>query len=161
MVPEDRKLIGRAEKVTFPEINIADVYARIDTGARISALWTSKAVVTGDVLEVVLFDKQSQFFNGQVLRFHEFDSVVVTSSNGQSQERYKVQLLVKLKGKKIRAWFTLADRSTQVYPVLIGRNVLAGKFVVDVKRGSVLHDEELARSHKLQAEQKTNSPEEV
>ena len=95
------------------------------------------------------------------MRFQDFDSVVVTSSNGQSQERYKIRLLVKLKGKKVRAWFTLADRSTQVYPVLIGRNVLAGKFIVDVKRGSTLRDEERAHQRMLQKEQKMNSSEEV
>ena len=33
------------------------------------------------------------------------------------------------------ATFTLADRSTQVYPVLIGRATLNGKFIVDVQKG--------------------------
>ena len=60
---------------------------------------------------------------------------MVASSNGAVQRRYAVRLLVKIKGKKIRGYFTLADRSQQAYPVLIGRNILRGKFLVDVESG--------------------------
>ena len=48
------------------------------------------------------------------------------------------------------ATFTLSDRSMQVYPVLIGRSTLNGKFVVDVSRGSPLLAEEERRSAELQ-----------
>ena len=44
-----------------------------------------------------------------------------------------IKMLVIISGKKIRARFTLANRSTQKYPVLVGRNILRRKFVVDVK----------------------------
>jgi hypothetical protein len=37
----------------------------------------------------------------------------------------------------------------QVYPVLIGRNVLRGKFIVDVKRGKPLIHQERLRSMRL------------
>jgi hypothetical protein len=48
------------------------------------------------------------------------------------------------------ATFTLADRSSQVYPVLIGRATLRGKFIVDVQMGSPLREEEEKRSMELQ-----------
>jgi hypothetical protein len=148
---KEKKLIGRAERIDFPELDLEQVPARIDTGAKTSTLWVSETVVEDDVLKAVLFGEGSAFFTGQAVSFTEFDKTAVSTSTGEIQQRYKVRLLVKLRGKKVRAWFTLADRSTQVYPVLIGRNVLLGKFVVDVKKGRVLKDEELKRAQSLRA----------
>jgi len=147
-----KKTIGRAEIVSFPELGIEDIAARIDTGAKTSAFWASRAELDDEGnLQVVFFAPEHQNYTGTVFTFDTFDSTVVASSSGHSQRRYKVQLLVRIKGKKIRAWFTLADRASQVYPVLIGRNVLTGKFVVDVKKGKVLKEEERRRSSELQS----------
>ena len=147
----DKKIVGRAEVVSFPEQGFETIAARIDTGAKTSALWASNVEVSGKTLTAVLFGEDHPAYTGQPISFDEFDTTVVSSSTGHVQERYKVRLLVKIKGKKVRAWFTLADRSTQVYPVLIGRNVLLGKFVVDVKKGRVLKEEEQKRTEQLRA----------
>jgi hypothetical protein len=146
----EKKIVGRAEKISFPELAFEDVPTRIDTGAKTSSMWASKTTEQNGVLEVVFFGAGSVFYTGEVVTFDEFDKTVVASSNGHAQSRYKVRILVKIKGKKVRAWFTLADRSSQVYPVLIGRNVLLGKFIVDVKKGHVLKDEEQQRTQALQ-----------
>lgn len=148
---EIKKLVGRAEKLSFPEQGLLDVHARIDTGAKTSSIWVSEATIIGSKLHVVFLGKDHPAYTGQTVTFDDFDSVAVSTSTGEVQSRYKVRLLVKLKGKKVRAWFTLADRSTQVYPVLIGRNVLLGKFIVDVKKGHVLKEEEQRRSDALRA----------
>jgi hypothetical protein len=151
MQDDTKKIIGRAEKLNFPELEISDVPARIDTGAKTSSLWASEVVERDGKLTAVLFGQGNPAHTGQPVTFTEFDTTIVASSTGHTQERYKVRLLVKLKGKKVRAWFTLADRSTQVYPVLIGRNVLLGKFVVDVKKGHVLKEAEQKRTEELRA----------
>ena len=151
---ESKKIIGRAEIISFPELAIDTVHARIDTGAKTSSLWASKTEIINDNLHATLLEGDV----AKAIVFDEFERVAVASSNGHVQHRFKVRLLVKLKGKKIRAWFTLADRSTQVYPVLIGRNVLLGKFLVDVKRGDTLQHAEQEQSDKLQST--LNKPEE-
>jgi hypothetical protein len=148
----EKKIVGRAEKVDLPELSFERVSARIDTGARTSAIWASEAVKNGEKLEIMFFDPSSEHYTGQAVTFDEFDTTVVASSTGHTQTRYKVRLLVKIKGKKVRAWFTLADRSTQVYPVLIGRNVLLGKFIVDVKKGKSLREQERMRTESLRSE---------
>jgi hypothetical protein len=158
--PLVKKIIGRAEKVSFIELGFLDVPARIDTGARTSSLWVSQAQERGRQLEVVFFGKGSPHYTGQIHTFDVFEKTAVASSNGHVQTRYKVRLLMKLRGKKIRAWFTLADRSTQVYPVLVGRNVLLGKFVVDVREGRVLKAAEKERSITLQEPLKQRTDEE-
>ncbi|HSX07319.1 MAG TPA: RimK/LysX family protein [Candidatus Saccharimonadales bacterium] len=144
MNAEDKKIVGRAEKIAFPELGFKGVPARIDTGAKTSAIWAD-ATQTGDTLTITFFGKTSPLYTGEAVKVREFETVTVTSSTGQVQERYKIRLLVKIKGRKIRAWFTLADRSTQVYPVLVGRNLLRGKFIVDVQKGHELSEQEHPR----------------
>jgi len=155
MDPE-KKLIGRAAQISFPELGFANVATRIDTGARTSSLWASSVKEHEGQLEVIFFAPGSEHYTGEKHTFAEYDQTVVASSTGHAQSRYKVRLLVGIRGKRIRAWFTLADRSTQVYPVLIGRNVLAGKFVVDVKKGQVLKEAEEQRTEALKSQLKRN-----
>lgn len=141
-----KKVIGRAETVRFPELDDQTVYARIDSGARTSAIWGSAVINDREELEVVFFDDKTRVYT-----FSSFGRQAVASSNGHIDKRYTIRILVALKGKKIRATFTIANRKTQVYPVLIGRNVLRGKFIVDVKRGKVMGGAEKDRISYLQS----------
>lgn len=127
--------IGRVEAIRLPEISPAVIKARIDTGATISSLWASDMRIEQDGLHCVLFDKNSPHFTGEELVFPEYSTRLVRSSNGHEEERYQVIVTVSLRDKRIKARFTLADRSKQLYPVLIGRNVVRGKFIVDVSAG--------------------------
>lgn len=153
----DKTLIGRVEVVSFPLLGMNNILARIDTGAQTSAVWASSIELINGKLEVVLFGKGHPAYIGEVLKFDHFTETVVASSNGHTEKRYKVQMVIKLAGRRIRARLTLADRSTQVYPVLIGRNVLRGKFIVDVTQGSPNLQAEAIRSQKLQAQLKKKS----
>ncbi len=144
-------IIGKAEYIDIPELGVSAVPARIDTGAKTSAIWASRIRQHDDGLSFVLFAPQSDLYTGEVVTTKDFGQTVVSSSNGEAEVRYVVRLSVHLAGKKIRASFTLADRSRQVYPVLIGRKTLAGKFLVDVKRGIALTDSERQRSRELKS----------
>ena len=146
-----KKLLGRAEKIDLPEQGMSGVPARIDTGAKTSSIWATAIQERDGVLRYMLFSKDSPYFTGALLVTSDYEKIVVACSIGAVQERYKVKLLIKLKGRKVRARFTLADRSQQAYPVLMGRNVLRGKFVVDVQDGKPLYKEERQRSHNLQS----------
>ena len=131
----EKNLIGRAEYVTFPELGINNVPARIDTGAKRSVIWVSKAEILSGGLHVIFLDKKVVGYTGDTVIFGEYSRIAVASSNGYIDKRYAVKLQIKLGKRKIRATFTLANRSTQVYPVLIGRNILSGKYIVDVQAG--------------------------
>jgi hypothetical protein len=45
-----------------------------------------------------------------------------------------VKLKIMLGKVEMERQFTLTDRSQYIFPVLIGRNVLSGKYLVDVNR---------------------------
>lgn len=154
---QTRKTIGNSTLVDFPEFDVQGVPARVDTGARISSVWGSAKVVD-DTLHVVFFGEESPLYTGKVITFTEYEEIVISSSMGHIQRRYKVVILVKLRGKKVRAAFTIANRSTQVYPVLIGRNILRGKFVVDVKQGKSQRDKEQRHIADLQSKLKDLQP---
>lgn len=141
--------IGRAEEVIFPEYGASASPARVDTGAKTSAIWASNIVEKDRTLHFVLFDSLSPFYTGKLLTSRDYSVRTVTSSTGHGEDRYAVKLIVVIGGKKIKATFTLADRSTQVYPILIGRNVLRGKFIVDVKRGKPFIEQEHVRLQRL------------
>lgn len=140
-----KNTIGAADYIQL-DILSKPVPARIDTGARTSAIWVSRAEIVDDVLEVVFFGPDSPYFDKKVHRYRDFERLEVASSNGSREIRFVIKLAVRLAGRKIRARFTLANRSTQVYPVLIGRNVLRGKFVVDVSQGHLLAEQERQRN---------------
>lgn len=143
-----KKIIGRAEAVRFPELKqVPAVHARIDSGARTSAIWADAVVNQNGKLDVVFFGDLSTKHT-----FSEFGRLAVATSTGQIDKRFTVRLLIVIKGKKIRATFTLANRASQVYPVLIGRNVLRGKFIVDVKMGAALKTAEQKRIESLQSQ---------
>ena len=132
----DKHVLGRAEYISFPEIDIHDVPCRIDTGAKTSAIWATGIQEHADgSLSFLFFDDTSPHHRPERHVVPEYQKIIVQSTIGEAEERYKIQLLIELSGRRIRASFTLANRSRQVYPVLVGRNVLSGKFVVDVSIG--------------------------
>ena len=67
----------------------------------------------------------------QVCEAIRVDRRVITSSNGEAQERLIVKTALRLGEQEFRAEFSLADRSDMVFPILIGRTALRRRFAVD------------------------------
>lgn len=132
----EKVIIGRAEYIWLVKADIKKVPARIDTGARTTSIWASDIREVDGRLEYKLFGKGSSFYSGKTQTSEHFKKIVVASSNGIAQIRYYIPITLQIKRRRILTHCTLADRSVQAYPILIGRNTLRGKFVVDVQRGS-------------------------
>jgi len=147
-------LIGRAEKVEFPQLFALKVPAKIDTGADASSIWAHKVENDGKNLNVTFFGPKSSFYDGKVHTFlpNQHTITRVSNSFGHREMRYKVTLQIRVKNRLINGSFTLADRSTKLYPVLLGRSLLKHKFLVDVAKGSPLAAEEKARKTALREE---------
>lgn len=130
----DKVTIGQAEYIRFSDYGDVRVPARIDTGARTSSVWASDILETPAGLSYCLFGPGNKFYTGEIIVADRFSRTVVASSNGHTQIRYKVPMTIKIRKRRIKTFCTLADRSSLGYPVLIGRNTLCGKFVVDVQK---------------------------
>lgn len=147
-------LIGRAEKVNLPQLSAFKVPAKIDTGADASSIWAHSVKKDGTSLKVTFFGPKSLFYTGEVHTFmsNEYTITRVSNSFGHREIRHKVKLKIAVKGRLINGTFTLADRSTKLYPILIGRSLIKNKFLVDVTKGSPLVAEEKARKAVLREE---------
>lgn len=130
-------MIGRVEKVALPDFINEKFKARIDTGATVSSIWASDIRVDKTGLYCKLFGEGSPVYTGEELHFSEYSMRSVRSSNGYEELRYQVVINVSLAGKRVKAKVTLADRSGQIYPMLIGRNILRNKFIVHVAEGDI------------------------
>ncbi len=128
--------IGRAERVDFPDADLTDIPAKVDTGAFSSSVWATNIREENGILYFNLLD------SGNELSTDKFEMVDIENSFGHSEVRYGVKLWVVLKGRKVRTTFTLADRSNKTYPVLLGRKLLRRKFIVDVTQGNPIPDGE-------------------
>ena len=147
-------IIGRSERVILPDLSSIKVPAKIDTGADWSSIWAHKIVNDNQNLNITFFGPRSKYYTGKVHTFtpKEYSITRVANSFGQKEIRYKIKLKILIEGRLINGTFTLADRSTKLYPVLLGRSLINGKFMIDVSKGNPLIAEEKARKSALERE---------
>ncbi|MCC9136723.1 ATP-dependent zinc protease [Pontibacter silvestris] len=141
-VKSEKMLIGRRELVSFPELDIEEIEAKIDTGAYTSAIHCSdiheETMPDGTVvIQLDLLDPSHPQYNHKKLQFSEYDLREIKNSFGDVQERYVIKTRIKLFEEEIETEFSLSDRSDMKYPVLIGRKLLKGRFIVDVCRKNI------------------------
>ena len=135
-------IIGRAEEVDLVGVALG-VPAKIDTGAYRSAIHASGIkVVSVDGVKTLKFSilGHKNAVIKRDLESTDFSEVEVTSSNGQTEKRYEVKLRIKLANKVFRTSFSLSDRGKTLYPILIGRTALAGRYLVDSAKTSIKVD---------------------
>jgi hypothetical protein len=125
-------MIGEIEDVMLVPWSVT-LPARIDTGATISSLDARNISVRNNIVAFML----GKEYGGTQLQLPVVKWVHVRSSVG-IEKRPVVQIGMCLGPKLIRTVATLRDRSQMIYPVLIGRNVLNGSFVVDTSRAKAV-----------------------
>jgi hypothetical protein len=128
------KVVGSIELVDFPEFNMKDVPAKIDTGADTGALHCTKIEEVpsgnGSILRFSPFDQPKT-----VITADEFITKHVRSSNGEATVRYFITTTISLQGKEFSIQLSLADRTEMKWPTLIGKRFLQdNNFLVDVSR---------------------------
>lgn len=141
-----KRIIGTNTLIEVAEIK--DVPAKIDTGADSSAIWASDIDMSKDgVLSFKLFGKESPFYDGKTIKTKDYKVVITRSSHGDEKVFYRTHLPIKIKTRKIRALFTLADRSKNNFPILIGRRTLNNKFLVDASLREIITEKNPATHH--------------
>ena len=131
----NKKIIGRLESITLPELGINNLEVRVDTGAKTSSLHVDnikKSVVEG--IHQVTFDIHPDA--------HNVDRIVtctapisdirkIKSSNGTSEERYVIETTIVLGVESWAIEITLTDRSDMSYLMLFGREAIGTRFLID------------------------------
>lgn len=130
----DRKPLGWREWIGFPDLNIEKIKAKIDTGARTSALHAFRVEpFTRDSLQWVRFAIHPiQGDTDTVVKCEApvKDQRIVRDSGGHEELRYVIEVLITIGEDLIRSEVTLTDRDTMAFRVLLGRTALRGKYVI-------------------------------
>lgn len=133
-------IAGWIERVSLPDKSLV-FEAKLDTGADSSSLngHDIERFRQGgqSFLRFVLSDDggKSVKIEAPVVRL-----VRVKRAGTESDSRAVVRLKVCVGGKIVEGDFTVADRADLSYQVLIGRNVLAGRILVDSGRTRIVSD---------------------
>ncbi len=131
-------IIGWREWVSLPEIGISRIKAKIDTGARSSSL---------HAFDIQRFEQEGRSFvrfNVHPVQRREDISVLceaeihdvrnVKSSSGESSDRIVIQTPVSWMGETWIVDLTLADRTQMGFRMLVGREAVRGRMLVDPGR---------------------------
>ena len=130
--------LGRKDKADFPEFNLIDLDVKIDTGAFTSAIHCRHIEATEQhglkMIRFRLLDPSHPQYEEQVYSSNHFDERVIKNSFGKSERRYVIQTRIRLFGQDYPIELSLTERGEMKYPVLLGRKLLQGQFVVDVAK---------------------------
>ena len=128
-------IVGWRESIALPDWHIPRLRAKIDTGAKTSAIDVDQIeLLPGKKIrfDVVLSNshrRRRKWITADIER-----STIVRSSNGSRETRYVVSTTLDLGGLKLPAEFTLVRRENMLCRMLIGRSALARHYLVDVAR---------------------------
>lgn len=135
-------IIGWREWVGMPDLGLDAVHAKIDTGATTSALHGEVLeVFSRDGIELVRFSIMLGTRSKQATLEAEAELMEyrrVKSSSGHYTQRPVVLTHVSLGGLVWPIELTLANRETMGMPMLLGRQSLKHRFLVDPGRSYLL-----------------------
>ena len=131
--------VGWREWVSLPELNINSIVAKIDTGARTSALHATDITkfekdTTAWVRFTAVLQKGQDLNNpteSVTVECPLEDERAVRSSNGTTELRPVIATTLSIAGSHHRILLTLTDRHLMSYRMLLGREALSNRFLVD------------------------------
>ena len=131
-------VIGWREWISMPDLEIEAIKAKVDTGARSSALHAVNIErFRRRGRDMVRFDIHPHQRDTAGTVFAEAELVEerkVRSSTGHLELRPVVLIAVRLRGRQWTTEFTLTGRYEMGFRVLLGRQALRGRFLVDTQK---------------------------
>lgn len=128
------EVLGRNDRVDLPGLGLTNIQAKVDTGAYRCSLHCLSAQVVGGVLEFILLDEEHPEFTGKKFTSTTFHQRDIKNSFGEVENRYVITTSIKLFDDEIIAEFSLSNRGSLKFPILIGRKILQNRFLIDVKK---------------------------
>lgn len=140
----NKTIVGSQEWLTLEALNIPAIKARVDSGAKTSSIQAKNIKriirkgepwVTFDVNPIQ--DNLSLYVSCES---KVIDTRIVKSSTGESQKRYVIKTKVQLGSADFEIELTLADRAGMEYRMLLGREALKNKYLVDASKSFLLKE---------------------
>jgi hypothetical protein len=144
-----RKIVGWREWARLPALHVDKIKAKLDTGARTSALHAFRVTpFTKDGAAYV------RFFIHPLQRKSKpevrcvalvIDTRVVTDSGGRREERPVIRTQLKIGKSRYPIELTLTNRDQMGFRLLIGRQALRRRYLVDPGRSFVIRKNKKTR----------------
>lgn len=141
--PRQREVVGWRELVSLPDFGINDLKAKIDTGARTSALHAD---------ELELFERNHQKWvrflapkvkdrAARLIEMPLLEKRDIKNTSGIAETRPVVRTLIILGGHRWHIEVSLANRENMGFDLILGRTALRGRNVlVDPSRSFLMND---------------------
>jgi hypothetical protein len=134
--------IGWREWISLPDLGISAVKAKIDTGARSSVLHAFDIeAFNRDGKRMVRFrvhPNQRDNTTTVTAEAELIDERYVRNSGGQSELRPVILTQVELLGQRWPIELTLTNRETMVFRMLLGRQAVRRRFLVNANKSFLL-----------------------
>ena len=136
----DLPLIGWRERLSLPELGLRSIKVKVDTGARTSALhvaWLEEFHRNGQTWLRFAVDTVRRKATPIIGEARGIERRDVMDSGGHVTARWFVRTLVEIAGASFEAEINLTNRGNMLFPMLLGRSALSGRFVVDPNRSYI------------------------
>ncbi len=138
----DKFIVGSEEWCSFSTLNIPAIKARVDSGAKTSALHAVNIIPFEKNGEKwVKFDVNPLQNNGKTIIHCEakvVDKRIVKSSSGSRESRYVIKTDIVIGETAWDIEITLTNRDSMGYRMLMGREAMGGKILVDPEKHFLL-----------------------
>lgn len=135
---ENKVIIGSEEWGAFPQLEIPAIKARIDSGAKTSALHAEQIVPfekDGELwVRFVVNPLQNNQKSAIKCEAAVVDKRVIKSSTGTRESRFVIKTLFSLGETVWDIEVTLTNRDSMGYRMLLGREAMSGRFIVDPEK---------------------------
>ncbi len=156
--PSEMITVGWREWLAVPGLGIPAIKAKVDTGARTSALHTyfidPFEGAAGPMVRFGLHPLQKRTTPEIVCEALVTDRRVVSDSGGHREERFFIAAPISLGPLRFVAELSLANRETMRFRMLLGRTAMEGRILVD-PGASFLHGKALAKAYKQSMDTRT------
>ncbi len=151
--PQDRPIIGWREWLKLPALGVEVIKAKVDTGARSSALhaFDLEEFDSPDGRRMVRFKVhpfQRDLTTTVECEAEMADRRHVRSSHGNATLRPVIVTTLELAGELCQIEVTLAARDAMGFRMLLGRQAVRGRFMVDPGRSFVTGRRKIRRKKK-------------
>ncbi len=135
-------VIGNAEIVALPELGIELLEVRVDTGAKTSSLHVDNLVCFRENgIRYVSFDLDAKLYNlprTQQCQLELKQCRKIKSSNGAVEHRCVVSTQIQMGDRSWPIELTLSRRHSMSYNMLLGREGMSDRVLVDPSRSYLL-----------------------